>query len=390
MEPSPGGRTENSKPTDRGNGDKRNFCPGLSVIEGVGTSPTSPQRQTLGLYSDIGIYHALEAPLANSTDGPLRAEFSNITSAGTLFFDGIRQISEENRRQFEEEKSRLKPTEYYSLRLRPDWDLVPEDQRQNAHDLRKRLTQLGAEIIENARRSPLLEQADETEIRQSLRRMCSALALRLYTYQPSYVVEERDKIFGIAPEEHQEREGTVPICAEWFQSAAKQLLEKMDLLAPNPENLARAIVSSQTPSVHKYRPNTAFIMMQISAKIPELEDVKNCIKDVFKNFGITALRSDEIEHSDVITQRILDEIATAEFLIADLSGERPSVYYELGYAHAVGKRPIMYRKEGTALHFDLLVHNVPEYKNTTDLKIKLTARLEAMTNRAVSKSPANH
>lgn len=129
------------------------------------------------------------------------------------------------------------------------------------------------------------------------------------------------------------------------------------------------------------KPNTAFVLMAMDPRKPELVDVYTTIKDICHEFSITAYRADDIEHQDRITDLILREIRTSEYLIADLSYERPNVYYEIGFAHAINKKPILYRRVGTRLHFDLSVHNVPEYKNVTELREMLRKRLEAILGR---------
>jgi nucleoside 2-deoxyribosyltransferase len=114
----------------------------------------------------------------------------------------------------------------------------------------------------------------------------------------------------------------------------------------------------------------------------DLVDVADTVKAIFSLFSIRAVRADDIEHEGLITQRILDEIKTSEFCFADLSGDRPNVYYEVGFAHALGRRVILYRKSGTGVHFDLAGYNCPEYKNMRDLREKLTRRLQEVTNKA--------
>lgn len=122
--------------------------------------------------------------------------------------------------------------------------------------------------------------------------------------------------------------------------------------------------------------NIAFIMMSISPDKPELEDSLNAMKRAAIQNGIQGVRVDEIEHSKKITDVILEKINNSRFLICDITYERPNVYYELGYAHGIGKDVILVAKEGTSLHFDIKDYNVILYKTYSELEKRIARRIE--------------
>jgi type VI protein secretion system component Hcp len=122
-------------------------------------------------------------------------------------------------------------------------------------------------------------------------------------------------------------------------------------------------------------PRSAFIIMWMAPGRPDLDEVHRTIVDVCTGAGITAVRADDIQHSEQVTEVVLERIRTSEVVIADLTGERPNVYYEVGHAHAVGKRPVLVRRRGSLVHFDLVNHNVREYETIDDLRAILTQRL---------------
>lgn len=246
--------------------------------------------------------------------------------------------------------------------------------------LRGMIKELGVDIAAAVRVSPLHSDADMQELRHNTRQMLANLQFREYHHTGVNVHHDEDVVLGVDPPTHEEISvEDVATAQRRFDQAAAKTLDLTDLLVS-----ADASDLAQLGTVN-YRQNTAFIMMAIDSSNSELEDVRIGIKDVFQEFGIDAVTADEIQHEGVITERILSEIDTSEFLIADLTHERPNVYYEIGHAHARNKRVILVRKKGTKIHFDLVHRNCPEYSNTTELKKLLSKHLGTLTNK---KSPA--
>jgi hypothetical protein len=123
---------------------------------------------------------------------------------------------------------------------------------------------------------------------------------------------------------------------------------------------------------------TAFIAMPIDENDHQLIDVLEAIKESASKCGITADRVDEVESNDRITDRILEYIRKAEFVIVDLTNERPNVFFEAGFAQGIGKIPIYLARHGTKIHFDLKDYPIIQFRNMKELKEKLAKRLNAL------------
>lgn len=247
------------------------------------------------------------------------------------------------------------------------WRDLTDELKAEAEQLTEELLSLAKPFARLCKGSLLATDADLRDLLVNVRVMRAALHLRDYHYSEPEEIHDEGVILGFRPASQEERDPLKPrdASARFIKSNVQlnRILQVCDTEG-NDDGVAR----HKQPEASKYRPNTAFIMMWMDKAESALEDVRDAVQEVFGEFDIRAVRADDIEHDGVITQRILEEIRTSEFLFADLTGTRPNVYYEVGYAHALGKRVILFRKRDTQLHFDLAGYNCPEYENLRDLK----------------------
>jgi len=124
--------------------------------------------------------------------------------------------------------------------------------------------------------------------------------------------------------------------------------------------------------------NFAFIAMPMDSEDPSLVDTLDAIKEGCKRVGINAERIDDQQSNERITDRVLESIRRAEYVIADLTNSRPNVYYEAGYALGHGNTPIYIARAGTELEFDLKDYPVLFFDNYKQLKDKLEERIRGI------------
>ena len=93
---------------------------------------------------------------------------------------------------------------------------------------------------------------------------------------------------------------------------------------------------------------------------------QHIIKPVCEKCGFAAQRVDEFNTSNSITQEILDALNDYDFVIADLTGHNPNVFFEIGYRTKSQKPIIHLKRKDETIPFDVSSIRTFEY-DLTDL-----------------------
>jgi hypothetical protein len=126
-------------------------------------------------------------------------------------------------------------------------------------------------------------------------------------------------------------------------------------------------------------PGKCFVAMSFA------EDLKKPVFDdgiepaVEIDCKMKAVRIDLVPHNDNIIDKIIAEIRTCQFMVADFTGHKAGVYFEAGFAKGLGREIIWTCREDDFenIHFDIAQFSHIVWKNSSDLRTRLANKIKA-------------
>ena len=235
------------------------------------------------------------------------------------------------------------------------------------------LLQLNEQILigEGIRLSVILSTSDFTSVKKSYyswNEYNETLLLKMFDNS-----HFRDEYRGFEKLEY-ERIPDYEIISE-FQDRVEEKIRRLESIRKRTEKIL-SYPKKNVPSATRggCTKGSLFIAMPMSDE-PGLPDVLNAIKAAASDCGLTALRIDDDISKEPITPRILAQLRTAEFVVADLTYEKASVYYEAGFAEALDNTPIYIARKGTKPAFDTKDYPVLFFETNKELTEELKKRL---------------
>lgn len=125
-------------------------------------------------------------------------------------------------------------------------------------------------------------------------------------------------------------------------------------------------------------PGKCFVAMSFheSLKEPYEQGIYLALKSDCK---MEPVRIDLVPHNDNIVDKIIAEIRTCQFMVADFTGQKGGVYFEAGFAKGLG-RPVIWtcrEDDFENVHFDIAQFSHIKWKDAGDLRTRLADKIKA-------------
>ena len=120
--------------------------------------------------------------------------------------------------------------------------------------------------------------------------------------------------------------------------------------------------------------SVCFVVMQFTEEYNAL--YAEVIRPTCEEFGYKVIRADDFYTSGLIIDDITRSIRECTIVIADVTPNNPNVFYEIGFAHGIGKPTILLSdRKREKLPFDISGFRTLFYDNTIGGKSAVEERL---------------
>ncbi|WP_306332649.1 toll/interleukin-1 receptor domain-containing protein [Streptomyces sp. KL118A] len=131
--------------------------------------------------------------------------------------------------------------------------------------------------------------------------------------------------------------------------------------------------TSEAPTETEVVGDYVFVVISFD---PTMDPTFAAIESAARRAGLRAERIKDVKRDFRVTETILQKITSARIVVADLTLERPNVYFELGYARGKGKTVVTLLKKEAPVHVDVRGWNYLEYIDSRPLEEDLVERFK--------------
>ena len=155
-----------------------------------------------------------------------------------------------------------------------------------------------------------------------------------------------------------------------YEAVLKSLSRDWERRAVDTVDLAERLATSRD----------VFVIMSFK-QLPEYKDVRRSIENACGKHGFIARRVDDENDLRRIVPEIIHGIRCCAFVIADVTEERPNVYWEVGLATGMDKDVLVVAKKGTQLPFDINDIPVIFWESFSDFEEELAGAVNRVAMR---------